>query len=69
MWILSAVAMGPEVLAGDFIGELLKFIVYLAVIVCAFVLGSKLRKYVDARKTAKLAEEGSAEASATDVTD
>ena len=34
-----AAKMGPAVLAGDFIGELIKFVIYLALIVCAFVLG------------------------------
>lgn len=48
-----AAAMGPATLAGDFIGELLKFIIYLALIVCAFTLGSKLHKSVSAKKAAK----------------
>lgn len=48
-----AAAMGPATLAGDFIGESIKFVIYLALIVCAFTLGSKLRKSVNAKKAAK----------------
>ena len=51
-----AAAMGPATLAGDFIGEAIKFVIYLALIVCAFVLGSKLRKSVNSRKAAKDSE-------------
>lgn len=53
---IAAAAMGPATLAGDFIGEAIKFVIYLALIVCAFVLGSKLRKSVNSKKAAKESE-------------
>ena len=52
IWSVASASMGPAVLAGDFIGESIKF-VYLAVIVCAFTAGAKLRKHVDAKKASK----------------
>ena len=45
--------MGLDVLAGDFVWEVVRFIFFLIVIVCAVVIGAKLRKGSDARKEAK----------------
>ena len=53
IWSVASASMGPAVLAGDFIGESIKFVIYLAVIVCAFTAGAKLRKHVDAKKASK----------------
>jgi len=53
IWSVASASMGPAVLAGDFIGESIKFAIYLAVVVCAFTAGAKLRKHVDARKASK----------------
>lgn len=43
------VQLGLSTLAGDFIGEVLKTIMYLGLIVCAFAIGSKLRSRHDAK--------------------
>lgn len=45
--------LGTQTLVGDFLGELLKFIMYIAIIACAFTIGFKIRKSVDAKKSVK----------------
>lgn len=45
-----------SVLAGEIIFEAVKFVVMIALLVVAFVLGGKIRKGLDAKKAAKLEE-------------
>ncbi|MCR5515962.1 MAG: hypothetical protein K6F41_05830 [Lachnospira sp.] len=44
-------------LGGEICYEAVKFVVYIAAIVCACMIGGKLRKSSDAKKAAKAQEE------------